>query len=170
MNGRSRRSAAPLRLGAAAVLAACAACAAHGPARPGEVGEAAHGRVITQEEIARSGAVTAWDVLKGSKAGFRAWESTNGEPLRLRTRRGRSSMIDPESDSPLIVVDGVRLADLRPLAQLQAAAIRRIRILDGIDGTVYEGTNAGSGVVIIQTKNEPDWPTVPDSLSPADSA
>lgn len=106
-------------------------------------------RIITEEAIARSGASTAWEVLKRSGTSIHFGENRNG-PARM-WRRGRSSIL--LNDAPLVFLDGVRVADIRILNQISARTIAQISILSGIDGTTYYGTNATGGVIRINTKN-----------------
>jgi len=56
-------------------------------------------------------------------------------------------------DAPLVVLDGVRLTDFRALDGIPAVTILMISIYTGIEGTTYYGTNAVSGVIVIQTKD-----------------
>jgi outer membrane cobalamin receptor len=80
-------------------------------------------------------------------------EDRNGQPAHLRWR-GRSSVY--LDDAPVVVLDGVRVADWKVLAQIPAGEIEFINILTGIEGTTYYGTNAVSGVIEIRTKRGPD--------------
>ena len=56
----------------------------------------------------------------------------------------------------LVVVDGVRLTSFRDLDRIPASTILSITVYTGIDGTTYYGTNASSGVVLIETKHGTD--------------
>ena len=56
-------------------------------------------------------------------------------------------------DPPVVVVDGVRLTNFQDLDRIPATTILSITIYTGIEGTTYYGTNAVSGVVVIETKN-----------------
>jgi outer membrane cobalamin receptor len=105
-------------------------------------------RVITKDEIAASGARTAWDVLR-RYAGHMTADRRDGSPGRLQGR-GRSSIY--LNDGPVVFVDGVRVPDARNLQYVPAQDIESIRIISGIEGTTQYGTNAGNGVIIIQTK------------------
>ena len=130
-------------------LAACSrATATHS-----RTGQNAGARLITAEQIQRSGSHTAWEVLKHEAPMLTLEEDRNGRPVHLRWR-GRSSVY--LDDAPVVVLDGVRLADWRDLAQIPAAQIDTISILSGIEGTTYYGTNAVSGVIEIRTKRGPD--------------
>ena len=106
--------------------------------------------LITAEQIEKSGARTAWQVLKQSAPMFQTSEDHNGRPSKLG-RRGRTSFLLDES--PTITVDGVRIPDFRTLEDIDAQSILSIYIYDGIEGTTYYGTNSGSGAIVIKTKD-----------------
>ena len=126
---------------AAVSLTACAGRQYHSAnTRPGV-------QVITAEQIARSGAHTAWDVLKREAPTLTLRDTRGGRPASAG-RRGRSSIL--LEDAPLVVLDGVRL---RALDGIPAATILTISVYNGIEGTTYYGTNAVSGVIVIQTKD-----------------
>ncbi|PYP01995.1 MAG: hypothetical protein DMD57_12390 [Gemmatimonadetes bacterium] len=135
-------------LGMLALLAACAHGAsqqhANNPSGP---------MVITSDQIERSGAHSAWDVLKREAPMLTLRDDRNGRPSRMG-RRGRSSIT--LDDPPVVVVDGVRLANFRDLDRIPATTILSITIYTGIEGTTYYGTNAVSGVVVIETKHGDD--------------
>jgi outer membrane cobalamin receptor len=140
------RPAALLSLAAALSLAAC-----H-PAASGARRSPRDRHLITAADIAGWNATNAWDVLRRSGAMLSFREGPNGEPARLQTRRGRSSVQLRTSDTPLVIYDGARLVDFRALRSIPANSIMTIRILNGIEGTQYQGTGAGGGVIIIESK------------------
>ncbi len=134
-----------------AVVAATLACAtAH---RSAGVGDAPGNSTITQEQIARSADNNAWEVLKTNVRRYKYTEDRSGRPLQITTQRGASSIILADADSPLVVIDGARLADVRGLADLPASAIFSIDIMSGIRGTNTQGTNASAGVIYIHTRD-----------------
>lgn len=135
---------APLLLG----IAACAS--ARGEARWLE-DESTAETLITEEQIAASGAATAWDAIRQHARHLNTSERKDGSPGRIQ-RRGRSSIY--LSDAPLIFVDGVRVSDFRNLEMIPARDVLWIRILSGIEATTHYGTNAGNGVILVQTKSE----------------
>jgi outer membrane cobalamin receptor len=108
------------------------------------------GQVITAEQIARSGARDAWEVLKISGTHLSLAESGRGEPKTIR-KRGTSSIA--LSAEPWIMIDEAQLADIRNLRQIPASTIESVRILSGTAGTAKYGTGAGNGVIIISTKH-----------------
>jgi outer membrane cobalamin receptor len=106
--------------------------------------------LITQEQIARSGASNAWEALKRNAPQLTYRENRQGQPSVLE-RRGRSSLL--LNDAPLLFVDGVQMPDFKNLQSIPAAQLASIEILDGVDGTTYYGTGAEGGVILIRTKN-----------------
>jgi len=127
----------------------CAACLhPRGTSQP--VGDAGDRILITEERIARSGALNAWEALKRLAPQFRYGEKRDGRPTSLE-RRGRSSIL--LDDAPRVFVDGADVVDFRSLTQIPASTILSIEILGGIEGTTYYGSNAVSGVILIRTKN-----------------
>lgn len=113
--------------------------------------DSAHGDdiLIDEQEIEALGASTAWEIVKRRAPQINYRENTRGEPTRA-WRHGRSSVL--LNDSPLLFVDGVRVSDLRTLEQIPAHTVATIRILTGLTGTTYYGTNAAGGVILVQTK------------------
>jgi outer membrane cobalamin receptor len=130
------------------VCAACGHAAQRKSTNPKPIGI-----YIDQAHIERSGGATAWDVLKREAPVMTFRENRNGQPARFG-RRGRASIL--LDDSPLVYVDGVRMSDFRVLADLPAATLLDIWVLNGIDGTTYYGTDAVAGVVVIRTKQGTD--------------
>ncbi len=106
--------------------------------------------LITSEQIEKSGARTAWQVLKQSAPMLQTAEDRNGRPAKLG-RRGRTSLLLDEA--PMIMLDGVRIPDFRALDDIDAQSILTIYIYDGVEGTTYYGTNSGTGVIVIKTKD-----------------
>ncbi len=135
----------PFALALVTVVSA-AACATHAH-RPPDTQPGV--QVITAEQIARSGGNTAWDVLKREAPMLRLRENRNGRPTAAG-RRGPASIL--LEDAVVVILDGVRLPDFRALDGIPAVTIFTISIYTGIEGTTYYGTNAVSGVVVIETK------------------
>ena len=106
------------------------------------------GTLITQEQIAASGARTAWDALRLTVPTIQLRE-TRGNAARIQ-RRGRTSIY--LDDQVGVVLDNVRVADLQMLQQIAAADIFKIQVLNAMDATTYFGGTSASGVVIITTR------------------
>ncbi len=132
------------------LLLATASCASVHSAADGEMPQ--DGRLITAEMIARSDAVSAWDVLRRTGAFIMSRDDAGGRPISLRTRRGRSSIVLQDADIPEVTIDGVLISDLRRLRDIPASTIEFIQLLNGVEGTTLFGTNAGAGVIIIVSK------------------
>ena len=151
---RSHATASAVRLALVATCISCGTGAGVRHAPPAPEG----GRVITAEQIARSSATNAWDIVKQSGA-LRIKETYSGEPARLESRRGRSSIYITDSDTPLVVLDGAVLSDFRVLRQIPARAIQTVHILSRAQGALRYGTNVGGGVIMIMTKSIGDAAT-----------
>lgn len=138
-----------VRLWLTSLLVGTVACAG---IRPGPMADADQGDriVITQAMIERSKGKTAWEVLKIEVPDFTYGEKASGDPVKL-VRRGKSSFL--LNDTPMLYLDGLRLTDLKNLQQIDASTLRRIEILNGIDGTTYYGTDAEGGVILMFSKN-----------------
>ena len=133
----------------ASLLVALASC---GPAvnQNGNTPAAPGTFLITAEQIEKSGATTAWQVLKQRAPMLTLREDRNGRPQSMG-RRGRSSFVLDEA--PMVMVDGVRVPDFHALETIDAHSINSIVIYDGVEGTTYYGTGAASGVIVITSKH-----------------
>lgn len=132
-----------------AVAASLVACAT-APRRSPE-SAASQSQTFTAEEITHSGFTNAWDFLRAKARRYDFYQDRFGRPRGIKTRRGRSTINMADSDSPMIVVDGARVSDFSALRDLPCDAISSIEILNGISGTVSQGTNASAGVIYIHT-------------------
>lgn len=138
-----------VRLGVASV-GFLMACASGGTNRENATSGGAI--TITQEQIERSAATNAWEVLKNEVRRYTYHEDRSGRPLRIVAQRGVSSITLSDSDAPMVIIDGARLTDVSALAQLPASALASIEILSGIRGSGSQGTNASAGVIYIHTR------------------
>ena len=108
-------------------------------------------RVITADDIAASGAKTAWDAVRLTVPNVQLREN-RGRPTRIQ-RRGRASLY--LDDQVRVMVDNVRVTDIRVLEQVAASDILTIEVLSGLDATTYYGGTSTSGVILIKTKTGP---------------
>ena len=113
--------------------------------------------LITAEQIEKSGALRAWQILREKAPMLTMREDRNGRPASM-SRRGQSSFVLDEApmmaaQAATIMLDGVRVPDFHALESIDARSIFTILIYDGVEGTTYYGTNAASGVVVIKTKD-----------------
>lgn len=116
------------------------------------------GQLITAEVIRTSGLSTGWDVLRRF-GNHLTLDEKGGEPVRV-ARRGRESVYLAES--PLLIVDGVKVRNFRILTTLPARDIESMRILSAMESNVRYGMQAASGAIIVQTLQ-------PDPAGPADT-
>src|SRR5437763_12350606 len=83
--------------------------------------------LISAEQIAKSGAQNAWQVLQRSAPMLVAQNDKDGRPGKL-TRRGRSSLLLDES--PVVLLGGVLIPGVRNLDMARAASARSIATVD----------------------------------------
>jgi len=140
-----RRRSFVLVLVVAASFVGCVSAARNSP------GQTSPSQTISAEEIARSGFNNAWDLLRARARRYDFYEDRYGRPRGIKTRRGRSTINMADSDTPMILVDGARVSDFGALRDLPTDAISSIELLNGISGTVSQGTNAAAGVIYIHT-------------------
>lgn len=135
--------------GTAAIALFLSACASIHPLNSAP--PVMHGRVITEEMIAASGAATAWDVVRQSGF-YKVANDGGGGRYGVRSRRGKTSVLLTLSDVPRLIIDGARVSDLSQLRQMSANSIAWVQLLGGIDGGSEEGQNSGGGVIRIVSK------------------
>jgi hypothetical protein len=143
-----------IRLCGLALLTALTACSGNnqGARRDNEPGQ-----LITAETIRQSGLSTGWEVLRTYAQHLSFSEHERG-PVRVM-RRGRESIY--LSESPLLMIDGVKVRDYRVLTGLPARDIESMRILSGSEGSARHGILAASGAILVKTLH-PE-PTSPDT-------
>ncbi|MBI2402053.1 MAG: TonB-dependent receptor plug domain-containing protein [Gemmatimonadetes bacterium] len=94
--------------------------------------------VITAEEIAKSSAGDAYDLIRGLRP---AWFVTRGVVSA-----------DPDAGGIVIYVDGIRQGYLSDLRSIPVERIQECRFLDARDATTRYGTGHPSGVIEITTR------------------
>src|SRR3989454_11006119 len=109
------------------------------------------GRVVTADDIAASGAKTAWDAVRLTVPNVQLREN-RGRPTRIQ-RRGRASIY--LHDQVRVMVGNVRVSDIRVLEQVAASGILTIEVLSGVDATTYYGGTPTSGGILLKTKTGP---------------
>ncbi len=67
------------------------------------------------------------------------------------TRRGRASIY--LEDQVNVLIDGVRVYDLKMLQEMPASDILTIEVLTGLDATTYFGGGSTGGAIVIRTKS-----------------
>lgn len=113
--------------------------------------------MITPDEIDANLATSAQDLLTGASPGV-VVTSTGGSPEGGATIRIRGGSSLNASNDPLIVLDGVPLANdgvngmANPLAMIAPDNIESMAILKDASATAIYGSRASNGVIIITTK------------------
>src|SRR5256886_10039982 len=101
------------------------------------------GRVITADDIAASGAKTAWDAVRLTVPNVQL-RANRGKAARSQRRRRASIYLH---DQVRVVVGNVRVTGIRWPEQVGASAILTIEVLSGLDATRYYGGASTSGVI-----------------------
>ena len=150
---RGRSELRPLRsFGAvqALVLAAVAAGGCGGARSSIEQSNApSGGKLVTAEQIAASGAKTAWDAVRLLVPNLQLRERGD-TPTKIQ-RRGRASIY--LDDQVRLMLDNVRVYDIAVLSQVPASDVLSIELLSGLDATTFYGASSTSGAIIIHTKS-----------------
>ncbi len=135
-----------IRASAAFLLTSLICCAT--PGRQGTGNAPPRGEVVTAETIAASGASTMWDALRLCVRSHTFFEH-GSRPAQVRSNRPNPTLFG--NTGPIILVDNLRVLDLRWLREMPASDIQRIRVLSSVDGTTSYGTDARNGVILITT-------------------
>jgi outer membrane receptor protein involved in Fe transport len=106
-------------------------------------------RVITAEQIAKTGAKSCWDAVRFTVRSISTRETADGRPLRIERRGNSSVYLD---DQVQVFMDGLRIFEFQVLDNTPASDIARIEVLTGLDATTRYGTNAADGVILIYTR------------------
>lgn len=137
---------------AACCLATSSACVSTAP-RYADDGSKFGDVVITPEQIDAQHAPNAWELLRQMVPRYSYVEDRSGRAVAINGHRGRSSISLANSEAPIVVVDGTRIAAFDVLQQMPKDAIDRIELRRGSRGTSKEGTNASAGVIYIHTRS-----------------
>jgi outer membrane cobalamin receptor len=129
-----------------------AGCRTGGSAPAPPANQAYHAHVITSEDIARCGATDVWEVLKRLSTTARTTEAYDGQPKRLESKRGHTSLY--LQDDPTVYVDGVPIDDIRQLRQIGASDVDSIEEMGSVEATAYYGTNSNAGVILIHSRSK----------------
>ena len=127
------------------LLAACAtatpATVRHGDESAGRARPARTLRdPITEADIARIGAASAYDAIMRLRANF-------------LSNRGMNSFLRPaESARPTVFVDGMELGTVFELRSIPASHVREIRFLSGPEAMLRYGNGHMAGVILVTSK------------------
>ena len=112
---------------------------------------------IKNEEINRGAIVSTQDMLKGKVAGLQVVPGS-GEPGSGSTLRIRGAASLNASNNPLVVIDGVPIAEgagegmSNPLETINPNDIESFTVLKDASSAAIYGSRASNGVIIITTK------------------
>jgi TonB-dependent starch-binding outer membrane protein SusC len=154
-------------LGAAALLA-LTQCGGRGlpeaGPKPGEVetgyGAQAKEKVtgavssVTDSNVSAARPLRLQDLLRGKIAGLEVVTRRDGSEV-LRIRGGNTSLMGAQDQDPLVVVDGVPIAQealASALAGLTPEDIRQVDVLKDVASTSIYGSRGAAGVILITTR------------------
>ncbi len=108
--------------------------------------------VITEAEITRLSVRTAWDIVRLRAPRLIFGQDAQGRPSSVRIQETRSVHAD---ETPLLVVDGMRMGDLGYLNDIPASTVHAIHILDSETAEPLYGLGAAGGAIVVETKQGP---------------
>lgn len=117
----------------AATLSGCSATSGGGG------GERPSRDIITAEEIARTGALNAYEAVDQLR---RRWLAPHGATL----------LQEPKQQYPVVFVDNLEFGELDSLRSIRVAEIREIRFIDGRDAVNRYGMEYGAGIIMVVTR------------------
>ncbi len=137
-------------LGLVAAFALTAACTVHSAPESAEPdGMLPGGKVITREDIARTGASNAWEAIERSPTHLLIAHGRAGRPSKVSYRGVDSLVSDREI---MLVVDGNTVRNVEDeLQAIRAENILYIQILTGREATLRWGSESGNGVIVVTT-------------------
>lgn len=109
--------------------------------------------VITAEQIARSNARDAWEVIRFAGVPVSLHDAGSRGISRIQ-RRGQSSIL--LNDGAIVVVDGARMTDPDGLKNVRAERIHTMEIMNSSRATQVFGTGAVGGAVVVWTLTGPE--------------
>lgn len=95
--------------------------------------------VITEEEIAATSAITAYEVVQKLRGNF-------------LSNRGKTTILGRSSALPMVYVDGVRYGELASLRSISATTVQSIRLYRAWDAQQRYGNDVTGGVIEVTTK------------------
>jgi outer membrane cobalamin receptor len=95
--------------------------------------------VITEEEIATTSAINAYEVVQKLRGNF-------------LSNRGRTTILGRSSPLPMVYVDGVRYGELASLRNISATTVQSIRLYRAWDAQQRYGNDVTGGVIEVTTK------------------
>ena len=114
---------------------ALAACA-RSSATPADGGDR---DVITEQEIAASGALNAYDAVQKLRANF-------------LSDRGKTTILGRSSSKPTVFLDGVQFGEIQSLRNISATTVQSIRMYRSYEAQQRYGYGVTGGAIEVTTK------------------
>ncbi len=132
---------------AAALALGTLACASTGgaPRAPTQI----DGDYWESAEIRESGATTAWDALQ--RLAFSLHPRDNGGITPVSIGRGDAQSLR-NTQLTLVVIDGMKLMDLRVLRDIPASQIRSMQVMSVTRAIVRYGNDGRNGAIVVVTR------------------
>lgn len=135
------------RRNAVIVLLTAQLIAACGPTVLHKRGARHDARLITHEQIEKTGASDALEALKRVGSFLNLSDRKNN--VRASQRGRGSFLLSPQI---LLVVDGVMMADLNALRTIPAYTVDSMRVMSALEATPVYGTEGSNGVLVVTTR------------------
>jgi outer membrane cobalamin receptor len=95
--------------------------------------------VITEEEIAATSAINAYEVVQKLRGNF-------------LSNRGKTTILGKSSSTPVVYVDGVRYGEILSLRNITATTVQSIRLYRAWEAQQKYGNDVMGGVIEVTTK------------------
>jgi len=95
--------------------------------------------VITEEEIAATTAINAYEVVQKLRGNF-------------LSNRGKTTILGKSSSTPVVYVDGVRYGEILSLRNITSTTIQSIRLYRAWEAQQKYGNDVMGGVIEVTTK------------------
>ena len=110
---------------------------------------ASDGRHFSTEAIRATGATNAWQVLERLAISMQPRLDGNGDPGSLGRSRAAYRYNDPQTT--LVVLNGMRIPDLRVLRNIPASEIAQMQVLSSTRAQILYGNDGWNGAIIVET-------------------
>ena len=94
---------------------------------------------ITEDEIASSSAVNAYEAVQRLRGNF-------------LSNRGKTTILGKSSALPIVYLDGVRYGEVQSLRNISASQVQAIRLYRAYDAQQKYGNDVMGGVIEVTTK------------------
>jgi len=94
---------------------------------------------ITEQEIATSSAVNAYEAVQRLRGNF-------------LSNRGKTTILGKSSAMPIVYLDGVRYGEVQSLRNISASQVQAIRLYRAYDAQQKYGNDVMGGVIEVTTK------------------